>query len=195
MQPNYIKDLLGLKDILIKKIVHADNHVEFYIETKPKPHICLCCNKETMLIHDYRTQVIKDLPFQLKHCYLVLRKRRYCYTCGKRFFESYSFLPRYFQRTLRLTHKVADLLRETCSLKSVAQKVNLSPFTVTRILERIHYSCSALKEAIATDEFKGNAKTGKYQCILVNPKQGSVMDILPNRQQHELIQYFKNIPR
>ncbi|NLY67937.1 MAG: transposase family protein, partial [Tissierellia bacterium] len=26
-------------------------------------------------MHDYREQTIKDLPFQFKHTYLVLRKR------------------------------------------------------------------------------------------------------------------------
>ena len=195
MLPNYIKDLLDLEDVIITKIIHADNYVKFFLNTKPKPHICPSCGNSTTKIHDYRWQTIKDLPFQLKKCYLVLHKRRYVCSCGKKFYESYEFLPRYLHRTKRLTWKIADLLHETTSLKSVAKTSNVSVTTVCRILDNIHYSCPPLKEAVSIDEFKGNARTGKYQCILVNPKNHSIMDILPDRTQFHLTSYFREIDR
>ena len=195
MLPNYIKDLLDLKDVIITKIVHADKYVKFFLDTKPKPHICPVCGNSTAKIHDYRWQTIKDLPFQLKNCYLVLHKRRYVCSCGKKFYKSYEFLPRYLHRTKRLTWKIADLLHETVSLKSVAKASNVSVTTVCRILDSIHYSCPPLKEAVSIDEFKGNARTGKYQCILVNPKNHSIMDILPDRTQSHLTSYFREIDR
>lgn len=195
MLPNYIKDLLNLEDVIITKIVHADKSVKFFLDTKPKPHICPNCGNSTTKIHDYRWQTIKDLPFQLKDCYLVLHKRRYACSCGKKFYESYEFLPKYLHRTKRLTWKIADLLRETTSLKSVAKTSNVSVATVCRILDSIHYSCPPFKEAVSIDEFKGNARTGKYQCILVNPKNPSIMDILPDRTQSHLTDYFRQIDR
>ena len=195
MLPNYIKDLLNLEDVIITKIVHADKAVKFFLDTKPKPHICPNCGNSTTKIHDYRWQTIKDLPFQLKDCYLVLHKRRYACSCGKKFYESYEFLPKYLHRTKRLTWKIADLLRETTSLKSVAKTSNVSVATVCRILDSIHYSCPPFKEAVSIDEFKGNARTGKYQCILVNPKNHSIMDILPDRTQSHLTDYFRQIDR
>ena len=195
MLPNYIKEILDLEDIIITKTVHADKYVKFFLDTKPKSHICPVCGNSTTKIHDYRWQTIKDLPFQLKNCYLVLHKRRYVCSCGKKFYESYEFLPRYLHRTKRLTWKIADLLRETTSLKTVAKTSNVSVTTVCRILDSIHYSCPALKEAISIDEFKGNACTGKYQCILVNPKNHSIMDILPDRTQSHLTSYFREIDR
>ncbi len=195
MLPNYIKDLLNLEDVIITKIVHADKSVKFFLDTKPKPHICPNCGNSTTKIHDYRWQTIKDLPFQLKDCYLVLHKRRYACSCGKKFYESYEFLPKYLHRTKRLTWKIADLLRETTSLKSVAKTSNVSVATVCRILDSIHYSCPPFKEAVYIDEFKGNARTGKYQCILVNPKNHSIMDILPDRTQSHLTDYFRQIDR
>ena len=195
MIPNYIKDLLNLEDVIITKIVHADKSVKFFLDTKPKPHICPNCGNSTTKIHDYRWQTIKDLPFQLKDCYLVLHKRRYACSCGKKFYESYEFLPKYLHRTKRLTWKIADLLRETTSLKSVAKTSNVSVATVCRILDSIHYSCPPFKEAVSIDEFKGNARTGKYQCILVNPKNHSIMDILPDRTQSHLTDYFRQIDR
>jgi len=195
MLPNYIKDLLDLKDVIITKTAHTDKYVKFFLDTKPRPHICPVCGNSTAKIHDYRWQTIKDLPFQLKNCYLVLHKRRYVCSCGKKFYESYEFLPRYLHRTKRLTWKIADLLQETVSLKSVAKASNVSVTTVCRILDSIHYSCPPLKEAVSIDEFKGNARTGKYQCILVNPKNHSIMDILPDRTQSHLTAYFREIDR
>lgn len=195
MLPNYIKDFLDLEDVILTKTVHADKYVKFFLDTKPRPHICPVCGNSTAKIHDYRWQTIKDLPFQLKNCYLVLHKRRYVCSCGKKFYESYEFLPRYLHRTKRLTWKIADLLHETVSLKSVAKASNVSVTTVCRILDSIHYSCPPLKEAVSIDEFKGNARTGKYQCILVNPEDHSIMDILPDRTQSHLASYFREIDR
>lgn len=52
-----------------------------------------------------------------------------------------------------------------------------------------------LKDAVAIDKFKGNADTGKYQCILVNPKHHTVMDILPDRTTSHLSAYFREMDR
>lgn len=54
MLPNYIKDLLDLEDVIITKTVHADKYVKFFLDTKPKPHICPICGNSTAKIHDYR---------------------------------------------------------------------------------------------------------------------------------------------
>jgi len=77
----------------------------------------------------------------------------------------------------------------------VAKQTNVSTSTVSRILHTLNYSCPPLKDAIAIDEFKGNANTGKYQCIIVNPKQHTVMDILPDRTNSHLSAYFKEMER
>jgi len=195
MQSNYINKLLDLKDVKVKKITQSDHFVEIHIETEPTLHTCPSCGNETKRIHDYRMQKIKDLPFQLKNCYLFLRKRRYICSCGKRFFESYSFLSRYQQRTRRLTMKTVDLLRDTVSIKKVAEFTSLSTNTVIRILDTIGYDCPKLGDSISIDEFKGNAETGKYQCILVNPKKRTIMDILPDRTKSHLSEYFRKINR
>ncbi len=190
-----INKLLDLKDVIVKNISNSDNYTKIYLETKPKLHICPCCGKETKRIHDYREQTIKDLPLQLKHCYLILRKRRYVCSCGKRFLERYDFLARYQQRTTRLTKYIVNELRNTVSIQSVSERCNVSSNTVLRILDTIHYDCPTLKEAISIDEFRGNTDAGKYQCILVNPIKNTVLDILPNRSQSCLTEYFKNISK
>ena len=196
MYSNCINKLLNLEEVIIKKITHADHFIKVYIETKPSLHTCPNCKSQTKRIHDYRTQEIKDLPFQLKHTILVLRKRRYfCSCCGKKFLEHYDFLARYQQRTKRLTFKVLDLLRSTSSIKSVADTLNLSTHTVMRILDTVSYSVPSLPTCLSIDEFKGNTDAGKYQCILVDGVNKRLLDILPDRTQAHLSEYFRSTPR
>ena len=193
---NYcINKLLNIEEVIVKKIIHADHFVKIMLETKPKEHICPSCEQLTKRVHDYRMQTIKDLPFQMKHCYLVLRKRRYVCSCGKRFYENYSFLPRYFQRTSRLTAFIADALHDTRSITSVAKMCNVSTATVNRILDTISFGKPKIPQVLSIDEFKGNADGQKYQCILVDPIKHSVLDILPSRSQAHLTSYFRDIPK
>ncbi len=188
-------NLIGLEGISIKKIQSGDTYKKIFVETKPSEQICPTCGAVTKRIHDYRNQTIKDLPLQLTNCFLVLRKRRYICTCGKKFYEHYDFLPRYFHRTSRLTAFVAHELRQNVPLKEVARRTNVSSFTVARILNTISYTRPKLSDSIAIDEFKGNAGGNKFQCIIVDPKKNRVLDILPDRKQSHLISYFKSIPR
>jgi transposase len=45
-----------------------------------------------------------------------------------------------------------------------------------------------LPEVLAIDEFRGNAEGEKFQCILADPKNRRVVDILPTRK-HEMIRH------
>jgi len=195
MHNHCINKLLNIEEVIVKNIVHADAFVKIHLETKPKEHVCPACGTLTKRIHDYRMQTIKDLPFQLKHSYLILKKRRYVCSCGKRFYEDYSFLPRYFHRTSRLTAFIAASLHDTISLSSVAKRCNVSTSTVNRILDTISFQRPTLSQTISIDEFKGNAGGEKYQCILVDPVKHSVLDILPSRSQTFLTSYFREIPK
>lgn len=103
----------------------------------------------------------------------------------------YDFIPRYHQRTLRLSYKIIDLLRSTRSIKSVAEETNVSVTTVSRLLDTINYTPPSLPACLSIDQFKGNAETGKYQCILVDAKKRSILDILPDRTQSHLVEYFR----
>ena len=190
-----INKLLNIKGVYLKKVEHLDSSVKFYLETKPSEQICPACGAVTKRIHDYRMQTIKDVPFQFKHCFLVLKKRRYVCKCGKRFYEHYDFLPRYYQRTNRLSAYIVHSLHNSCSIKSVATSANLSQTTVSRVLDTLSWVRPKLSSALSIDEFRGNADTGKYQCILIDPVNHKVLDILPDRKYEHLAAYFHEIPR
>ena len=121
---NYINQLLGLKDVNVKKVVQKSNSVEIHILTKPSAQVCPCCGNSTSRIHDYRSQKIKDLPFQLKNCFLILNKRRYVCSCGKRFFEPNTFLARYQRMTKRAIMVMLDKLSDIEILQNNNSSIN-----------------------------------------------------------------------
>lgn len=193
---HFIEKLLGMEDIIVKKIMEKEDKLVIELEIPLKEHNCPCCKTETKRVHDYRIQRIKDIPGYGKHTIIVLRKRRYrCAECGKCFYENVSFLPRYHRITNRLAAYVINELRDVCSFTSVAKRVNLSTPTVIRIFDLVKYSKPVLPQVLSIDEFKGNAGSEKYQCIITDPVNHCVLDILPKRYSHYLTTYFKDTNR
>ena len=84
---HFTEKILGLQDILIENIKNTDNTIHVYCKLERKLHKCPCCGNFTDKIHDYRVQVIKDIPAFGKKCFIHLKKRRYRCSCGKRFAE------------------------------------------------------------------------------------------------------------
>lgn len=186
-------NLTGLQDLIIKNVDTLGDLLLINAEIERKPHQCPHCGKITDKVHDYRVQIIKDIPAFGKFVLISLRKRRYvCKHCKKRFYENIQFLPKYHRMTNRLSAWVIHLLEDVRSFSSVAREVNLSVSTVIRIFDVVGYSQpQSPPEVLAIDEFKGNTGDEKYQCILTDPKTGVVLDILPNRTTEYLIKYFK----
>jgi len=196
MHNNSISNLLDLKGIYVKNIRKNDHNTKIYLESKPQPSTCPSCKQITSRVHDYRNQVIKDLPMFGKHTFLILRKRRYSCTCGKRFYEKYHFLPRYHRMTNRLAAYICHKLGDCISVTMVANELNLSPTTVTRVFDHLSYPRPhSMPTVLSIDEFKGNTEYGKYQCTLVDVKKKRIIDVLPDRKQDYLIEYFSSIPR
>ena len=193
---HFTEKLLGLQGLNITNIEENGKSIIIYAEMERKEHTCICCGTATNTVHDYREQKIKDIPAFGKLVSIVLRKRRYrCKCCGKRFFECNSFLPKYHRMTNRLSAFVIDKLRDERSFTSVAREVNLSVSTVIRIFDTVYYAKAELSEALSIDEFKGNTWGEKYQCILTDPVNKRVLDILPERYKPYLTSYFKQYPK
>lgn len=191
---DYTKDLLNLQGLNIIDIEHFKSHIFIYTQLYVKPHICPCCKQETSYIHDYRKRKIKDLSISGKHVTLIHNHRRYvCKNCGKRFAEDNSFAPKYYRVTLRLIDEIFKKTQSERSFTSIAKEVNLSISTVIRFFDMLAFDPpKKLPEVLSIDEFKGNTGDEKYQVIITNPADGTVLDILPDRKQSHLISYFKN---
>ncbi len=188
---DYTAKVLDLKDVIITNVEEISGQLHVHIELPRKKHVCPICGTVTDRVHDYRVQVIKDIPMA-RDTFLHLRKRRYrCDQCGKRFAEENTFVPRYYRVTSRLVAAVIGEFRKVVPVKEIASRFNLSAPTAMRYFSPVNYRCRKLPEVLSIDEFKGNAGGQKYQTILADPKERKVVDILPDRYESNLIRYFK----
>lgn len=193
---HFTENLIGLQGITVKKVYQNPRNISIMLEMHKRLQKCPCCGCLKVYIHDYRKQIIKDIPAFGKHVILILNKRRYaCTGCKKRFFEENKWLPRYYRITNRLAYYVISKLSEVTSFTLVAKEVNLSTSTVIRIFDVVGTPPVAMPEVLSIDEFKGNTNGEKYQCIITDPVNKRVLDILPMRYKHTLTDYFKRFDR
>ena len=190
---DYTQKLLNLQGVLVKKVTSVHSFTMIDIEMPVAAHACPHCGTHTSYIHDYRRQLIKDIPAFGQAVILNYRRRRYrCPHCGKCFSEQHPFVPRYHRMTSRLVAHIIDQLRTECSFTSVAKSVNLSVSTVIRVFDMLSFPHPPkLPHVFAIDEFKGNTGNIKYQCIITDPASKRVLDVLPDRSQQQLIDYLK----
>ena len=191
MQNNFIRNLLDLKGVIVKKVRYKKNFVKIHIEMPVKEQTCPCCKSKTTKIKDYRYQLIKDLPIRFKTTYLYYRKRRYqCKNCNKTFYENVSFLVKRGRKTTRVTEFIVDRLKTKQSMKDISIDANVSSSTVSRVLPPLAVSPKHLPEVLCIDEFKGNTGNFKYQVSLMDGKTRKPIDIIECRYKTHLFDYF-----
>lgn len=191
-----IEELTGLKDIIVKDVknIYGDQHI--YAVMHKRIHTCPSCGTKTSKVHDYREQVIKDLSSFGQITYIHLKKRRHvCPVCGKKFYEEVEFLPRYHRMTNRLYMYLIEQFHDISSAKHISRKSNVSSTTAMRIFDLIEYPKPGLPEVLSIDEFRGNAGGEKFQCILTDPRNKKVLDILPKRRAEALYAYFSSFDK
>ena len=191
MRNDFIKNLLNLKGVIVKKVRYKKNFVKIHIELPVKEQTCPHCKAKTTKIKDYRTQVIKDIPIRFKTTLLSYRKRRYqCKECGKTFYEKADFLPKRARKTKRVTEFIVDRLKTKQSMKDIAKDADVSVNTVSRLLPLLAVSAKHLPEVLCIDEFKGNTGYYKYQVSLMDGKARKPIDIIECRYKTHLLDYF-----
>lgn len=193
LMTDYTSKLLNLEDVIITDVENISDQLHIYLELPRNKHVCPACGAVTDCVHDYRMQVIKDVPLA-KDTLLHLRKRRYRCGCGKRFFEKNTFLPRYYRVTSRLFAEIILAFKKVVSAKEIGCRFNVSAVTAMRYFNYFNKKLTALPEIISIDEFKGNSGGQKYNSIIVDPREKIVLDILPNRFESDLVNYFSQFP-
>ncbi len=186
LNKNYTTEILNLEDVIITDVKNIANQLHVYLELPRKKHTCPCCGAQTDRIHDYRLQRIKDIPLG-RTTFLFLRKRRYRCSCGKRFFEKNSFLPRYYRVTSRLVAEIIFAFKALTSATDIASRYNVSAVTAMRYFQCVSHKPTKLPEVVSLDEFKGNSGGQRYNSIVADPKSKRVFDILPDRYESNLV--------
>ena len=193
LMSDYTAELLNLEDVIITKAENISDQLHIYIELPRTKHTCPVCGAVTDRVHDYRMQIIKDVPMA-RNTFLHLRKRRYRCSCGKRFFEKNTFLPRYYRVTSRLVSEIIFSFKKLIPATEIGSRYNVSAVTAMRYFNCFNQRVSALPQVLSLDEFKGNSGGQKYNSIVVDPEKRKVLDILPNRFETDLIKYFSQFP-
>ena len=189
LMTDYTAEFLNLEDVIITNVENILDQLHIHIELPRRTHVCPCCGAVTDRIHDYRMQIIKDVPMA-RDTFLHLRKRRYRCSCGKRFFEKNTFLPRYYRVTSRLVAEIIFAFKKVLSAKEIGYRFNVSGITAMRYFQYYNHKPTALPEVISLDEFKGNSGGQKYNSIVADPSGRKVLDILPDRYENNLVKYF-----
>ena len=190
---NPITSLLEMGDMEVIAVKNDTDSICLAVEKKQETQVCPRCGALTELVHDYRTQRVRDLPVQGKKVYWDYRKRRYrCSCCEKRFYEKCPLLPKYHRITNRVAFSVLDELSRKQSMKDIAERLNVSSSSVARYLRNQHFGRpDTLPEVISIDEFRGNTEFGRFQTIITDLKRQKVFDILPNNEEHTIFEYFR----
>ena len=58
---DYITKILGLEDAIILKVEENEKQHVIYFMMQRRAHTCPVCSFETIRVHDYRWQKVKDL--------------------------------------------------------------------------------------------------------------------------------------
>ena len=189
LMTDYTAKLLNLEDVIITGVENITDQLHIYIELPRIEHVCPVCGALTDRIHDYRIQTVKDIPLA-RDTFLHLRKRRYRCSCGKRFFEKNTFLPRSYRVPSRLVAEIMFAIKKTISAKEIGCRYNVSSITAIRYFNLFNKKLTKLPEVLSLDEFKGNSGGQKYNSLVVDPKEREVLDVLPNRFESDLVRYF-----
>ena len=193
---DYSAKLLEMEGVRIENLEETEREIVLQISLERCAQVCKRCGAETERVHDYRVRQVRDLELRGKSMRLLYRRRRYvCPDCGKRFAEQNAFVGRYMRFTHRTGEKIMTLLRRRSSMKDIAKDTGVSVIGVQRVLKMAPVSKpSRLPEAVAFDEFKGNAGGERFQCIVTDPLGRRVFDILPSRTLETIQDYLRTFP-
>lgn len=193
---DYSAELMKMEGVEIEKIEEDVDEIVMQVCLERKMQPCRRCGQLTDLVHDYRVRQVRDLELRGKSLRLKYRQRRYvCHTCGKRFSEANDFVGRYMRFTHRTGEKIMSLLRRRSSMKDVAKDTGTSVSGVQRVLKMMPVSTpQRLPEAISFDEFKGNTGGQRFHCIVTDPLNHRVFDILPARTVSTIQDYLLTFP-
>lgn len=197
MCSNNIIKFLGLKDVNIKNVKRLDKSIEISMSLKkPKPGCCPHCGHKVLHYHDSRIQRLRDIPYQNKHIYFLLKRTRYkCPCCNKKSQITPDFIIKGHQLTKRLYFYIFEEFGKMKSTSDISKECGISVTTILRYIDTIKLERLEIPEVLCIDEFKGDSGGEKYQVNLADGRNHKIIDILLSRKQDHLFDYFLKIPK
>lgn len=207
----YVSSIHQLLSIEDKNITFDDEYILPTIKIKDTNYRLLsgklsytpqCCEKcgiknenNTVIKYGFKTirLLLGDVNFS--PLLLKLRKQRFlCHECGETFIARSSLADKNCHISNIVKRKIVDLLSGESAMSSIAKETFVSANTVIRVLRKTDKSFTkyqSLPESICIDEFTSVKDCiGKMSFIFCDGDTHKILDVVENRQQHYLIDYF-----
>ena len=175
-----------------KEITYVD------IELKDNRSNCPFCFQNNIVIKDYYKVKIKNSIIRKHKLYVEIRMRRYkCKCCNKTFKQNFNFYDNNQCISKHTKQLVQSMLMDRISMEYIAKELDINKKTVINILDSMpEPQRLKLPNVICLDEFhfsNANHKAGKYPCVISNPFNTELIDIVESRRKDYLIDYFQHI--
>lgn len=195
-----ILSLLGIPGTKIKSLdtVNDGDEATVYIELFDTRGCCPECGSTEIGIKDYYTVRINNSIIKHRHLTVEIRVRRYrCKRCGKTFKQEYNLAEKGSSISNEVKLAIIDDLKERITNAQIARDHNVSKMTVMRLFDKyvLPQYALPLSEIICIDEFcyKHKGRYGKYPCVITNPINKKIIDVIESRWKDVLVDYFNKV--
>ena len=195
---NYTEIIFKIKEEYIKLTrVNEDGSVHFILEMPVAEQVCPHCGASTRKSKGKRPRDVKFSAIQHHIVTATYLQRRYkCQECNHTFIEKNPFVCRYLRLSKTNMEYLFIQLGEKGSYTEMAKRSDVSVSAVIWYCSKLAIPKPAqLPTVLDIDKYNANTKGHVYQVIITDLKNHSVVDILPKRDTHALIQYFKGFSK
>jgi transposase len=135
--PDFLNELLGIDKLRVTGTeISGSEQIKLFVESVEEAGICPGCRKISIQIHGLcEEQLIRDLAYGERRCYLSYRARRFrCESCAKTFVERVAWKRSEVSYTQRYEHYIYQRARKE-PVRQVADEEGLSEEAVQAIFE------------------------------------------------------------
>lgn len=181
----------------ITSIPQSDGTVIVKIRLQSQPVLCPYCGSVPK-IHGYYLRKLTHSTFANRKCFIYYNQRRYkCSSCESTFHELNPFSKPNENITYETKINILQELKYVESTyTSVARRFNVSITKVQQIFDKhVNIPRKPLPAVLSMDEhyFPESDYASLYCCLLMDFSTGVLIDVLPDRKQNYLLNYFSKI--
>lgn len=136
-QHDFLNELLGIEKLRVTgSEIHDPKQITLFVESIEEVAVCPECGQLSLQVHGLcEEQVIRDLPYGERRCYLSYRARRFrCSPCGKTFVERVAWKRAEMRYTLRYEKHIYQRSRKE-PVSQIAEDEGISEEAVQAIFE------------------------------------------------------------
>lgn len=189
-------NLTSIKNIDFEKtyITNVDGVPTLHLYILGNVSLCPYCGSSCCYSRGSKSQLIKHVLSNMSYAEIIFNKRYYkCDSCGYGFLESLGDFASSRGVSIYLELAILESIKNlSFTYKMIANMYNVSDTFVCEVFDR-HVSIPPLKlpYILCIDEIYARRLTStKYSCILFDPMENKLIDILYSRRKDLLEPYF-----